>query len=141
MKIAKIIPILLLTILLSCKKDDNHPVPVVVVNEYININLPSYSSLLSVGGWAYINGGNKGIFVYRQSIDVFMAYDRMSPSVGGAECDPIYYDEDNGIILVDECTNSTFSAIDGGLLSGDAQYPLRGYNTSFDGINTLRVYN
>lgn len=141
MKIAKIIPLLLLTILTSCKKDDNHPVPYVYVNEYININLPSYSNLQSVGGWAYISGGNKGIFVYRQSLDIFMAYDRMSPSVDGENCDPIYYDEDNGIILIDACTNSQFSAIDGALLSGNAEYPLRGYQTSFDGINTLRVYN
>jgi len=70
-----------------------------------------------------------------------MAYDRMSPSVDGANCEPIYYDEDNGIVLIDECTNSQFSAIDGALLSGNAEYPLRGYQTSFDGINTLRVYN
>ena len=141
MKLAKFIPIIFILLLTSCEKDNNHPVPFVLTNEYININLPSYSNLQSVGGWAYISGGNKGIFVYRQSLDVFMAYDRMSPSIDGANCEPIYYDEVNGIKLIDDCTNSEFSAIDGAKLSGNAAYPLRGYLTSFDGVNTLHVYN
>lgn len=141
MKFTKFIPILFLLLLTGCDKDDNHPVPYVLTNVYVNINLPSYSALQSVGGWAYLDGGNKGIFVYRQSLDIFMAYDRMSPTFDGANCDPIYYDENSGLILIDECTNSHFSAIDGGKLSGNAEYPLRGYNTSFDGISSLRVYN
>ena len=141
MKFTKFIPILFIMLLTSCNKNDDHPVPFVLTDEYVNINLPSYSSLLSVGGWAYVNGGNKGLFVYRSNLETFVAYDRMSPTLEGASCEPLYVDPDSGIKLIDECTTSEFSIFDGSLLSGNAQYPLRGYNTSFDGINTLRIYN
>ena len=59
----------------SCVRNQNI-VPYVYVNQYINISLPSYSSLNAVGGWIYITGGSKGIIVYRQSFDQFSAYDR-----------------------------------------------------------------
>ena len=78
MKIRIFLLILILTGV-SCKKNRTHPVPSIAFDFSIDLTLPSYQDLNSVGGWAYVAGGIKGIIVYRQSTDVFVAWERMSP--------------------------------------------------------------
>src|SRR5690606_3430108 len=68
----------------SCKKHI-HPVPNIPFDITININLPSYSDLTGVGGYAFVEGGSKGIIVYRRSPNEFVAFDRHSPANEG-EC-------------------------------------------------------
>ncbi|NBW83641.1 hypothetical protein EBR21_18000, partial [bacterium] len=73
-----------------------HPVPFVPVDITIDIQLPSYSDLQGVGGWTYLNGGSKGIIVYRKGIDEFVAFDRHSPADVNGSCPlPLYPDEQN----------------------------------------------
>ena len=60
-------------LLCNCTKNQNI-VPYVHVDQVINISLPSYSSLNTIGGWKYISGGSQGIIIYRQSYDQFSAY-------------------------------------------------------------------
>lgn len=135
--------ILFLSILLcitACKKRKNHPVPSVYVDTTININLPSYNGLTGVGGWAYVAGGSKGIVVYRQSIDQFVAFDRHSPAEEGTCVDPLLTDEENFLQLNDQCSGATFSLYDGSPISG-SEYGLRAYLTFYDGGDNLRIYN
>lgn len=103
--------------------------------------LPSYSSLQSVGGYAYVNGGNKGLVVYRRSIDEFVCFDRMSTADGGYECTPLEVDQDNYLFLNDACSDAVYSLLDGSLVSGNAVFGLRAYNTNFDGFSTLFISN
>lgn len=135
--------ILLISIVLfstACRKKKNHPVPSVYVDTTININLPSYNSLTGVGGWAYLAGGSKGIVIYRQSIDQFVAFDRHSPAEEGTCEEPLITDTENFLQLNDECSGATFSLYDGSPISG-SEYGLRAYLTFYDGGDNLRIYN
>ena len=135
------ISFILLLFTAGCQNNGNHPVPNVAVSVQVNIFLPSYSSLQSVGGYAFVNGGVKGIVVYRRSIDEFLAFDRMSTAEGGFECVPLEVDTNNFLFLNDACSNAVYSMIDGSIVSGDARYALKGYQISFDGYSILTIYN
>jgi hypothetical protein len=126
---------------LGCKRN-LHPVPDIPFNININVNLPSYSGLQSIGGFAYVdNAGVKGLVVYRRTMDEFVAFDRMSTAAGGDTCTPIYVDPDNMLILLDPCTTSRFSLFDGSLIQGPAEWGLRAYRTIWNGMDILNIQN
>ena len=125
----------------SCNKNGSNPVPNIPFDITIDINLPSYSNLSGVGGWAYVNGGSRGIIVYRRAIDEFVAFDRHSPADPEGTCFlPLFPDNDNFLQLKDTCNNATFSLYDGSPIS-NSQFGLRQYRTVFNGTDLLRIYN
>jgi len=135
--------LVLSTILLasSCNKNGVNPVPNIPFDITIDITLPSYSNLIGVGGWAYVNGGSRGIIVYRRAIDEFVAFDRHSPADPEGTCPfALYTDTDNFLQLNDTCNNATFSMYDGSPIS-NSQFGLRQYRTVFNGTDLLRIYN
>lgn len=141
MKVRFILLILALIALNGCNKNKQHPVPSIPFDITINMSLPTYSGLLGVSGWAYVNGGSRGIIVYRRSIDDFIAFDRHSPADPAGECDfPLFPDNDNYLQLNDTCNNATFSLYDGSPISG-SDYGLRQYQTMWDGNQSLRIFN
>jgi hypothetical protein len=140
MKLPNISLIAVFFITLSCKKNRDNPVPQVYLDTTININLPNYSALTSVGGWAYLVGGSKGIVIYRRSITEFVAFDRHSPADNGNCAEPLIINPDNFLQLDDLCSGATFSLYDGSPLSG-SDFGLRAYITFYDGGDNLRVYN
>ena len=141
MKIQILLVISLFLVSGSCGNQQTHPVPYVPFNLTIDLNLPGYFSLAGVGGWAYVNGGSRGIIVYRRSIDEFIAFDRHSPADVNATCpSPLFPDADNFLILKDTCNNASFSLYDGSPISG-SQYGLVQYATSFNGNNLVNIYN
>jgi nitrite reductase/ring-hydroxylating ferredoxin subunit len=126
----------------SCQKQNLHPVPNIAFNTNININLPSYSGLQNIGGYAYVpNIGSKGVVVYRKTLEEFMAFDRHSPAEGGNDCDPLILDAENSLLVVDVCSGAKFSLIDGSIVEGPSEFPLRMYRTVFDGAYTLNISN
>ncbi len=136
-------PILIGLVSMSgCQKNDQHPVPNVPFDFTIDISLPSYSPLMGVSGWAYANGGSRGIIIYRRGIDEFVAFDRHSPADEiGTACDqPLVPDPNNFLQLNDTCNNATFSLYDGSPISNSV-YGLRQYQTIWDGNHGLRIYN
>lgn len=141
MKVQLLLVISLFLIGESCGDQQTHPVPYVPFNQTIDLNLPSYFSLSGVGGWAYVNGGSRGIIVYRRAIDEFIAFDRHSPADIGATCpSPLFPDTDNFLILKDTCNDATFSLYDGSPITG-SQYGLVQYATSFNGNNLVNIQN
>jgi hypothetical protein len=125
----------------KCNNQNQNPVPFVPVDVTIDIQLPSYSTLQGVGGWTYLNGGSRGIIVYRKGIDEFVAFDRHSPADISGTCPlPLYPDSQNFLQLIDSCNNAVFSLYDGSPVSNSI-YGLRQYATQFNGNNLLRVYN
>ncbi len=125
----------------KCNNQNQNPVPFVPVDVTIDIQLPSYSNLQGVGGWTYLNGGSRGIIVYRKGIDEFVAFDRHSPVDVSGTCPlPLYPDNQNFLQLKDSCNNAVFSLYDGSPVSNSI-YGLRQYATQFNGNNLLRVYN
>lgn len=125
----------------SCKKNKTNPVPNIPFDISIDINLPSYNSLTSVGSWAYVSGGSRGIIVYRRAIDQFVAFDRHSPADPDGTCaHPLYPDKVNYLTLIDSCSAARFSLYDGSPITG-CEYGLRQYQTSYDGSHLVRIYN
>lgn len=142
MKVRFILFLLVFVSMTGCTKNDQHPVPSYPFDFTIDISLPSYSPLMGVSGWAYVNGGSRGIIVYRRGIDEFIAFDRHSPADEiGSPCDqPLVPDDNNFLQLNDTCNNATFSLYDGSPISNSA-YGLRQYQTMWDGNHGLRIFN
>lgn len=127
---------------LSCKKNKNHPVPSIAFDITIDMTLPSYQDISGVGGWCYVdNAGIKGIIVYRQSYDVFVAWERMSPEDPDELCATgLVPDSSNFLILNDPCSTAQFSMYDGSPIA-NSTWGLRKYQTIWNGSNLLRIYN
>ena len=97
-------------LLCNCTKNQNI-VPYVHVDQVINISLPSYSSLNTIGGWKYISGGSQGIIIYRQSYDQFSAYDRHCTYNADNPCGQASVDSTNSFVEC-SCDSSQYQLYD-----------------------------
>lgn len=143
MRVVKLQIFLIFTLFLfaGCKKNNQHPVPSIAFDFQIDMTLPSYSPLNGVGGWCYVNGGIKGIVVYRKSYDDFVAWERQSPEDEAGTCESgLVTNADNFLQLDDPCSNAQFSLYDGSPLA-NSEWGLRGYLIQWDGSNILRISN
>lgn len=123
----------------SCDQN-NQNIPYVPVNFDLNINLPAYTSLNYPGEHLIVQGGSKGIIVYRYTIDEFVVLDRHSTFDVTLGCK--VFVESDGITLSDEneCSESKWLIIDGSVMQGPATLPLHRYRTSWN-PPILHVYN
>jgi nitrite reductase/ring-hydroxylating ferredoxin subunit len=111
------------------------------VDEYINITLVSYNALQAPGGWAYVNGGLKGIIVYARGGNEFVAFDRNCTVNEENSCGKASVATDN-ITIECSCDGSTYNIFDGSVTNGPAELPLKAYNVSFNSSNsTIRIYS
>lgn len=140
MKRAKLFFLFLVVVAcVKCTKNDNDSnVPLAQVNVTVNINQPAYFNLQTVGGWEYLNGGSRGLLVYRNGPEEFRAFDRHSPYNLDANC-RVFVDSTN-IFAVDTCSGSRFLIIDGSVETGPAARPLTQYQTTYNGT-VLQIYN
>jgi hypothetical protein len=145
MKLQLIMLIAIVGLLFGCNRNERHPVPYFQFDVTINLNLPTYNSLLGVGGWAYVNGiGSRGVVVYRRSVGEFVAFDRHSPADPEGVCPtPLVTDPDNFLRLLDDCSGGIFSLFDGSPWQDSSykEWGLRSYLTFYDGGAALRIYN
>jgi len=125
-------------VFIACVKNADY-VPNVPVNIDIYPNLPTYSALNTIGGWMYINGGVRGIIVYRTTFDQFIALERNCTFDPSEECATVEVDPSN-IFVIDPCCGSQFLLMNGQVSNPPANFPLKEYNTNFDG-NMLHIYN
>ncbi|MBP5710190.1 MAG: hypothetical protein J6W84_04365 [Bacteroidales bacterium] len=114
-------------------------IPEVDVNFTIYPNDASYAALNHIGGYMYFTGGVAGIVIYRLDGGTFLAYDRACP-YDWEDKEAWIKVESSGLTLIDEHCGSRFNILDGGVIEGPAQFPLKCYKTRFDGM-VLRVYN
>jgi nitrite reductase/ring-hydroxylating ferredoxin subunit len=87
-----------------------------------------------------VTGGNRGIVVYRKSQTEFVALERTcsyKPSESNAR---VEVDTNTNLFLQDNSCGSKFLITDGSVQNSPASYPLRHYNTSFDGTY-IHIYN
>ncbi len=141
MKIALPILFCISLITFGCVRFNQTPVPNIPFDITIDLNLPSYSDLNGVGGYAFVNAGSRGVIVYRRSIDEFVAVDRHSPEDPEGDCFlPLFPQSDNFLLLKDTCSGAQFSLYDGLPYAG-SNYQLRQYRTNFNGTNLLRIFN
>lgn len=125
----------------GCRKENDSQVPNVPVNITLYLSLPEYSALNSVGNSILINGGYKGIIVYRKSIDAFAAYDRACPYDPTTTGSILVVDSSLVQVRDDKC-GSKFSLFDGSITNGPASRPLRAYATEYDAAaQSLYIHN
>jgi nitrite reductase/ring-hydroxylating ferredoxin subunit len=132
--------VFLLLIFNACKKENENAIPNTYVDIYIYATDPEFNSLSSIGGWAYITGGSRGIVVTRNSISEFAAFERHCPYNPKDPCGRVEVDSSSSIMLTDPCCGSNFLLSNGSVLNGPSTAPLRQYQTNFDGI-VLHIFN
>ncbi|GIV41934.1 MAG: hypothetical protein KatS3mg034_1244 [Vicingaceae bacterium] len=138
-KYLQILLIFMILFGLHCSKEYQGQVPYVPVNITITTSDPEFFDLNAVGGWTYITGGSRGIIVYRYSQDEFRAYDRHCPYDPASSCALVSVDANN-IEASDPCCQSAFILSTGQPVRGPSSFPLKSYQTSFDGT-VLRITN
>ena len=131
----------------SCKKkakpvQDN--IPYQTVNVTIYPNDPLYFKLGTVGGWVYIRGGVNGIIVYRKAQNSgadFVAIERTSTQLPDNSDAAVKVQSDN-FTLKDTISGSRWQIVDGTVISGPAQLPLRLYSAFYEtGSGALIIRN
>ena len=137
MKQAKFLIIFLLSIF-SCG-DSNNYIRNVYVDVEIDLSLPEFSNLNTVGNSLFIEGGNKGIIIYRHSNYEYKIYDRNCSYEPNLDCS--YIDSVNSIIAFCGCCSSAFLLDqNGSAANSPAVLPLKEYNYSLN--NTLlHIFN
>ena len=135
--------VLLVVASVSCKKRTEEPlIPNVTVNEIVYLSNPSSFNLQVQGGWVYNTGGYRGLVVYRkyfaQQYNDFTGYERACPLHFADDCGQMTVVDD--IYLECPCTGHQYLLFDGQPLDG-SQFPIRFYNTQFDGLDIIRITN
>lgn len=123
----------------SCSNNDfdnaNPYIPNYTVSLDINMNLPSYSSLLYVSNAIYYPGqGAKGIIIFNTGSG-YNAFDAACPNQALSSCSTMTI---NGINAICACDNASYNLFTG--LSTGKEYPMKQYRVEVNG-NVLRVYN
>ena len=106
-------------------------IPNVAVNIQINLQNITYSKLTVDGGWVYLNGGNRGIILYRASSTNFLAFERTCSYYPGNACARVRVAPSN-FSLQDTCCNSYFD-FTGVPTSGPATLQLKQYLVTLNG--------
>lgn len=125
--------------IITCRKEQSGSIPNVSFYLEIKVSDPLFTPLNSVGGWTYLEGGSRGIIVYRKDISEFVAYDRHCPYQPSNPCG-ILNVESNNQTMIDTCCGSRFYIWDGSIVNGPATLPPKKYTTAFDG-QSLRIWN
>lgn len=129
----------LVIIFSACSKDQESTVPSVPVNIRINLDNPGFNNLNTVGGSVYVEGGYRGIVVYRRGIAEFMAFERTCSYQSSDSC--AYVSLDSTISSVGcKCCGSRFQLLDGAPIKGPANASLRTYQTNLVD-RYLYIYN
>lgn len=146
----RILIIAIILVTFSCKKSksiNNDPIPDLPVNITINMALPLYSHLQSIGTHVYEQGGVKGIVIVHHSDDNFYAFDRNCPYQPGNSCSRIELDSSVLIFRCGESTNTGFQKccdsrfqMDGVVFNGPALFGLKRYQVIRNG-NQLDIKN
>ncbi len=133
-----------LFIILPFSCSDAPEIPYVPVYIDINIYMPDYIELQTVGNAIYITGGvyKKGIIVYRSTFDEFLAYDRTCGYHPEDPCGRVNVD-DMTLNAVCDCCGSKYQLGDGYVVEGPSRVPLTSYDaTAFDVLTgTLTIRN
>lgn len=131
--------VIISVILFACTKEQESTVPSVPVNIRINLDNPGFNNLNSIGGTIYVDGGYRGIVVYRRGQAEFMAFERTCSYQSADTC--AYVSLDSTISSVGcKCCSSRFQLLDGAPIKGPANASLRTYQTNLVD-RYLYIYN
>lgn len=125
---------------LSCESDDQkNLLPYIIVNETINLTNPEFINLQVPGGWAYANGGIKGIIIYNLNGSLYKAYERSCPQILPSPCSQMTVEQ--SFKLKCPCDQSEFNILNGTPLTPNINYIVREYKVTVINSNTLKISN
>jgi nitrite reductase/ring-hydroxylating ferredoxin subunit len=124
----------------SCRKDDNSDTRSAGVNEYLDLNLPSFLALSVPNNYIYYPSGTRGIIIFRKSTTEFLAFERACPYDAQLATGLVSV-ETTLTSLKDSTCGSRFSLFDGGVINGPATRPLSQYRTELLQGNILHIFN
>ena len=130
--------IIILLLFIHCGDSDEY-IQNVYVDIAIDLSLPEFSNLNTVGNSMFLEGGNKGIIIYSFSNYEYKIYDRNCSYEPSLSCS--YIDSINSTIAFCGCCSSAFLLDqNGSAANSPAILPLKQYNYSLN--NTiLNIYN
>ncbi|WP_420603862.1 Rieske (2Fe-2S) protein [Flagellimonas sp.] len=138
---------ILLIFLISCNSDGTNRNPFLQEVSFrfdLNLNLPLYSNLNTIGNPVYVgnNGvGTRGAFVMRTSFDTFFAFEASCPNHAPNNCSTMTLDGQN---VVCSCEDYTYNLFTGEQLNrpddGKRYYDLLFYRTTQSG-NIITISN
>jgi len=103
----------------------------------VNLNYPQYQKLKLDGGFVYMEGGLKGIILYRANENSYLAFERACPHHPSAGCAIVQVDV-SSLFMIDHCCNSSFNFSDGYPTGGPAERPLIQYRVD-QNANVLKI--
>lgn len=110
-------------------RDRMAQIPDVPVDIVVNINQPAFFDLTVPTGWVYLTGGSRGIILYRINTEEFVAIERHSPYQPENNCSAVV--DDDGVIISDPCSESSWLITDGSIVTGPTSFPLITYDVTF----------
>lgn len=113
--------------------------PYVLVNETINLNNPEFINLHIPGGWAYSNGGNKGIILYNVNGTTYKAYERSCPHLAPSDCSRMLVEQ--SFKLKCPCDQSEFNILNGTALTAHIKYSVKEYKVTLVSSTILKITN
>ncbi|MEI7500854.1 MAG: hypothetical protein WCK84_10460 [Bacteroidota bacterium] len=124
----------------SCKKEEQQTeIPYVYVNIRLNPNGTEYIHLNVVNGWETVYGGYNGLLIFRKAINEFVAFERACPYDPLTTGAKIVVDKSEITCYCPVC-ESKFIMTDGTPYDGPSYFPLKQYQTVYDG-NMLYISN
>ena len=133
----KLVIFLLFSIFFGCSQQEDY-IPIVSVNEQIDLNLPKFIQLQTAGETMFIEGGVKGIIIHNSGASDYKAYDRSCSYEPSLECARIDYI--NSTIALCGCCSSAFLLNqNGAIANGPTFRDLREYACKLDN-NTKILY-
>jgi nitrite reductase/ring-hydroxylating ferredoxin subunit len=109
------------------------PIPMISFTPItVNLTFPQYRALTTDGGVMMMEGGVKGIILYRENETTFKAYERNCPYMPSEACADVEIDLSR-LFLLDRCCGSVFNLSDGNVSKGPASWPLRQYRVKVEG--------
>jgi nitrite reductase/ring-hydroxylating ferredoxin subunit len=103
----------------------------------VNLNYPQFQKLKLDGGFVYLDGGLKGIILYRANENSYLAFERACPHHPEAGCAIVQVDP-SSLFMIERCCNSSFNFSDGYPTSGPAERPLIQYRVD-QNSNVLKI--
>ena len=126
----------------ACSDQTNliSPIPDVVVREQLNLNSNEALPLkLRDGTYIYLNGGIKGMILYRRSLDNYVVFERKSPYNMQNDCGVVSV-HNTGLYMVDSCHSCTFDW-QGKPTSGPCRDIMKQYQVQYMNSFTLLITN
>ncbi len=137
----------LMIFLISCESDGTNRNPFLQEVDFrfdLNLNLPLYSGLNTIGNPVYVgnNGvGTRGAFVIKSSLDSFFAFEASCPNHAPNNCSTMTIDGQN---VICSCEDYTYSLFTGQQLDrpndGNRYYDLLFYRATQSG-NVVTISN